>query len=132
MEEVLKFLHENSPFYFATVDGTTPKVRPLGLCVEHDGKIYFGIGTFKQAFKQLLSNPQAEICTTNKNREWIRLHGIVVMDDNDAVLEKVFLAMPSLKDMYNEETGRKLGLFYLKDAVAEIADMKGGVKEIKL
>lgn len=132
MEEVLKFLHENSPFYFATVDETTPKVRPLGLCLEHDGKIYFGIGTFKQAFKQLLANTQVEICTTNKNSEWIRLHGTVVMDDNDAVLEKVFVAMPSLKDMYNEETGRKLGLFYLKDAVAEIADMKGGFKEIKL
>lgn len=131
MEEVLSFLQENSPFYLASVDGTTPKVRPLGFCMNVDGKIYFGIGTFKPSFAQLTANPEVEISTTSKEMEWLRLRGTAVFDDSDAVTAQAFTAMPHLKSMYNEENGRKLGLFYLQDAVAEIADMKGGFREIK-
>ncbi|MBC3805309.1 pyridoxamine 5-phosphate oxidase [Acetobacterium fimetarium] len=131
MEEVLSFLQENSPFYLASVDGTTPKVRPLGFCMGVDGKIYFGIGTFKPSYAQLTANAAVEISTTSKTMEWIRLRGTAVFDESAAVTAKAFEVMPNLKAMYNEETGRTLGLFYLKDAVAEIADMKGGFKEIK-
>lgn len=131
MEEVLSFLQENSPFYLASVDGTTPKVRPLGFCMSVDGKIYFGIGTFKPSFAQLTANPEVEISTTSKAMEWLRLRGTAVFDDSDAVTAQAFAVMPHLKSMYNEENGRKLGLFYLQNAVAEIADMKGGFREIK-
>ncbi|TEB07134.1 hypothetical protein Psch_00677 [Pelotomaculum schinkii] len=31
MEEVLKFLSENNPFYFATVDGAKPKSKAVWL-----------------------------------------------------------------------------------------------------
>ena len=131
MEEVLSFLQGNSPFYLASVDGATPKVRPLGFCMGVDGKIYFGIGTFKPSYAQLTANAAVEISTTSKTMEWIRLRGTAVFDESAAVTAKAFEVMPNLKAMYNEETGRTLGLFYLKDAVAEIADMKGGFKEIK-
>jgi uncharacterized pyridoxamine 5'-phosphate oxidase family protein len=40
--------------------------------------------------------------------------------------------MPRLKDMYNEKTGQMLGLFYLEEATAEIADMTGNFKKISL
>jgi uncharacterized pyridoxamine 5'-phosphate oxidase family protein len=40
--------------------------------------------------------------------------------------------MPRLKNMYNEETGNKLGIFYLEEAAAEIADMAGNFKKISL
>lgn len=39
MEEVLKFLTENTPFYVATVDGDTPKVRPFGFVMNYEGKL---------------------------------------------------------------------------------------------
>ncbi|MBC3887347.1 pyridoxamine 5-phosphate oxidase [Acetobacterium paludosum] len=131
MEEVLSFLKENGPFYLASVEGTTPKVRPLGFCMSFEGKIYFGIGTFKPSYAQLIANPEVEISTTNKKMEWLRLRGAAVFDDSEAIAQQAFEVMPHLKSMYNEENGRKLGLFYLKNAVAEIADMKGGFKEIK-
>jgi uncharacterized pyridoxamine 5'-phosphate oxidase family protein len=99
--------------------------------MEIDGRLYFGIGTFKPSYAQLNANPEIEISTTSKQMEWIRLRGIAVFDESDAVAAKAFEVMPALKSMYNEETGRTLGLFYLKDAVAEIADMKGGFKELK-
>jgi len=40
--------------------------------------------------------------------------------------------MPHLKKTYYEENGMKLGLVYIKDAVAEFADMKGNFEQMQL
>lgn len=58
MKEILEFLSENPLFYFATVDGDEPKVRPFGFHVEYEGKLYFGIDSQKETFKQLKANPK--------------------------------------------------------------------------
>jgi uncharacterized pyridoxamine 5'-phosphate oxidase family protein len=57
LEEVLQFLTDNKPFYFATIDGNKPKVRPLGFFMNYENKLYFGIGKHKQAYQQILANP---------------------------------------------------------------------------
>jgi hypothetical protein len=44
-------------FYFATVDGNKPKCRPLGFQILHEDKIYFGVGDFKEVYKQIKANP---------------------------------------------------------------------------
>jgi uncharacterized pyridoxamine 5'-phosphate oxidase family protein len=38
------FIKENPTFYFATVDGDKPKVRPFGFFIKFNGKLYFGMG----------------------------------------------------------------------------------------
>ena len=125
MEKILKFLGENSPFYFTTVDGDKPRIRPLGFVMEYEGKLYFGIGKQKQAYAQLQVNPNVEICTTNKDSQWIRIKGVAVMDDRPEVTAKAFEVMPFLTNLYNEKTGNVLGMLYIDQMDAEIADMKG-------
>jgi uncharacterized pyridoxamine 5'-phosphate oxidase family protein len=132
MEEVLNFLTANRTFYFATVDGDKPKVRPLGFFMNFEGKLYFGIGKHKQSYRQIKVNPYVEICTASPEGQWIRINGKVVFDEKPETLEKAFATMPLLKDMYNEKTGQKLGLFYLEEATAELADMTGNFKKIAL
>lgn len=132
MEEVLKFLTENHTFYFATVDGNKPKVRPLGFFMDYENKLYFGIGKHKQSYQQIQANPYVEISTASPKGEWIRINGKVAFDERKELLEKVFATMPRLKELYNEKTGHTLGLFYLEEATAEIADMTGGFKKISL
>ena len=61
MEKILEFLAENHVFYFATVDGDKPRVRPLGFVMNYEGKLYFGIGKHKASYKQLQANPNVEI-----------------------------------------------------------------------
>lgn len=132
MEEVLKLLAEAQTFYFATVDENKPRVRPLGFFMEHDSRLYFAIGKHKEAYKQLTVNPYTEISTTNSKGEWIRIRGRVVFDDSQEVSEKAFQKEPFLKKLYNEKTGWVLGLMYLEEAEAEIADTKGAFQQIKL
>jgi uncharacterized pyridoxamine 5'-phosphate oxidase family protein len=132
MDKVINFLKENRTFYFATVDGDKPKVRPFGFCMEYNGKLYFGMGKHKQVYKQLEKNPNVEVCTADAKGQWIRISGVAVFDDSEEVNTKAFETMPMLKNIYNEKTGFKIGIIYLKDAVAEIADMKGSFEKINL
>ncbi|NLO47467.1 MAG: NimC/NimA family protein [Clostridiales bacterium] len=123
--DALQFLRECGTFYYATCDGDKPRVRPFGFLMEFEGKIYFGMGKHKQSFKQTIDNPNFEICAANAKGQWIRIRGTAVLDDRDVVMDKVFETAPYLKNLYNDETGNVLGNFYIKDAVAEIADMAG-------
>lgn len=131
MEKILKFLAENPIFYFASVDGDKPRVRPFGFHMEYEGKLYFGMGKHKESYRQVSANPNVEICTASANGSWIRIRGTAVFDERPAVLAKVFETMPQLAKMYNEKTGQSLGNFYIKDGEAEIADMKGNFEKIK-
>lgn len=130
MEKILNFLKENPTFYFATVDGDKPKVRPFGFFMEHNGKLYFGMGNHKKSYKQLIENPNVEISTTNAKGEWIRISGVAVFDDSEETMTKAFETMPMLKNIYNEETGLTLANLYLKNGVAEFADMQGNFESV--
>ncbi len=57
MSKVNEFLSETGVFFMATVDGNQPKLRPLGAHMEVDGKIIFGVGDFKNVYKQMVANP---------------------------------------------------------------------------
>ena len=49
MEELMNFLKENPTFYFATVDGYLPRVRPFGFAMVYRDRLYFAIGKHKAA-----------------------------------------------------------------------------------
>jgi len=130
LEKVLSFLKENSVFYYATVDGDKPRVRPFGFFMEYEGKLYFGMGKHKQSYAQTIINPNVEISTANSKGQWIRIRGTAVFDERQEVMDKAFETLPVLKTLYNEKTGQTLGNFYIKDGVAEIADMNGTFESI--
>lgn len=129
MKKVINFLKENPIFYIATVDGNKPKVRPFGFAMEYNGKLYFGTAKEKQTCKQLLANPNVELCTFGKG-QWIRISGIAVLDDSEETISKTFDTNPELKQFLNPETGLTPAMFYIKDGVAEIANMNGNVEKI--
>jgi uncharacterized pyridoxamine 5'-phosphate oxidase family protein len=124
--EVFDFLKDNAPFYLASIKGNTPKLRPLGLVLDTDGKIYFGVGDQKEVYRQIVDNPNVEIATTNKEGNWIRISGTVVFDENPALFEKAADSFPPLKEMYTSG-GPKLGIFYLKNATALFLGHKGEI-----
>lgn len=125
MERVIRFLTENSPFYLATINAGKPRLRPLGFACLHDGKLYFGVGKHKDVYKQVAATPAVEICAANPRSEWIRIHGNAVLDDNPAVLASAFEALPMLKDIYNETTGKQIGFFHIGDIQVEFKDVMG-------
>lgn len=121
VEKVNKFLDEAKTFYFLTTDGNQPKGRPFGFHLLDDGKLYFGCGTFKNVFSQLTKNPKVEVLAV-MGSEFLRYDGKVKIVKDEALLEKVRIALPQIMDLY-DKNGWEMGLFYLEDGHAEIRDM---------
>lgn len=122
--EINDYLSECGVFYFATVDGDKPVVRPLGFKMMVDDVMYFGVATHKDVYKQLTANPNVYICAckpdaaTNPNGSgWIRVSAKAVRDDDPALVEACWQTMPELKGLY-ENLGWTMGIFHLEEGTA--------------
>ncbi len=131
MHEVLQFLKDNPTFYFATVEGNVPKVRPFGFAMEYEGKLYFGTSNRKDVYKQLKANPHFEISTTSKDGEWLRLSGTAVFHTTRQTKQAALEVMPTLSKMYSVDDDI-FELFYIENAVATFRDTKGTSKTVNL
>ncbi len=127
MSKIGEFLKEAGVFFLATNDGDQPKLRPLGAFLDKDGKVIFGVGDFKDVYKQLLANPKCEIAACKKDGHWLRYTGKAVFETDGSYAEEMIKAA-HLERIYNETTGNKLMAFHLEDAKAvDIAIMGEGV-----
>lgn len=124
---IVAFLKTSGPYYFATCDGSQARVRPIGIFVEHDSKLWFHVGKHKDSYRQLQQYPKIEISATAQNGDWIRITGTAVPQFAKEVDDAAFNHTPSLRKIYNEKTGRTLGHFYIKNGVAEISKRDGKV-----
>lgn len=125
MSKVNDFLKEAGVFFLATVDGDQPKLRPLGLHMEVDGKVLFGIGDFKAVYRQLTVNPRCEIVAAKQDGHWLRYTGKAVFETDPKYAEAALDSAPHLKNIYNEQTGNKMMMFHLEDATAVDIAMMG-------
>jgi uncharacterized pyridoxamine 5'-phosphate oxidase family protein len=125
MSKINDYLNETGVFFLATEDGNQPKIRPLGAHLEMDNKVLFGIGDFKEVYKQMQANPLVEIVACKQDGHWMRYTGKAVFETDGKYAEAMLDAMPNLRNIYNEETGNKLGMFHLEDATAVDIPMMG-------
>lgn len=126
MNKIYAFLKEAGVFYLATVDGDRPRLRPLGAVLEADGKVIFGVGDFKDVYRQMLKNPNVEIVACKKDGHWLRYSGKAVFESDESYAAKMIRDV-GLEAIYNAETGNKLMCFHLEDAAAvDIAVMGPG------
>lgn len=117
VNDVLQFLDEAGVFFLATEEGDQAKCRPLGFKMVKDGHLCFGVGTHKNVYKQLLTNPKCEITACVKDH-WIRITGRAVPVKDPAYMAKAEEILPMLKDIYNEKSGLTMGIFYVKGTAA--------------
>jgi uncharacterized pyridoxamine 5'-phosphate oxidase family protein len=118
MSKINDFLNEAGVFFLATENGKQPKIRPLGAHLEMDDKVLFGVGDFKDVYRQLLDNPQVEIVACKQDGHWLRYTGTAVFETDGKYAEAMLDAAPNLRTIYNEETGHKLAVFHLEQATA--------------
>ena len=121
VEKVNAFLDKAKVFYFLTTDGDQPKGRPFGFHLLVGDRLYFGAGTFKKCFSQLLKNPKVEILALAES-EFMRYDGVATVVRDEALMAKVRQAMPQIMAMY-DKNGWEMGLFYLEKGHAEIRGM---------
>ena len=128
MSKINDFLTEAGVFFLATCDGDQPKLRPLGAHLEMDGKVVFGVGDFKDVYREMVADPKVEIVACRPDGHWMRYTGTAVFEDDYKYAEAILDMIPDLKNVYNEQTGNKMMCFHLEDATAvEITVMGPGV-----
>ena len=127
MSKINDFLSDAGVFFMATVDGDKPRVRPLGAHMEMDGKVIFGVGDFKNVYKQMVANPLVEIVACKQDGHWMRYSGKAVFEADQKYAEAMLDGAPHLRNIYNDQTGNKMMCFHLEDATAlDIAVMGDG------
>jgi uncharacterized pyridoxamine 5'-phosphate oxidase family protein len=114
-------------FFLATADGEQPKLRPLGAHHVVDGKVWLGVGEFKNVYRQLAANPKCEVVALQPDGgKWLRWTGRAVFAEGAERerLEEIFLdAMPGLRAIYDKSPGKRMMCFTLADARAELVTM---------
>lgn len=124
MKEVINFLAEAKIFYLATTEGDQPRVRAMGFFMEYEGKLSFCTSNEKKMYKQLVANPNVEICCIDSKLNTLRITGKVFFNTSEQSQRKALEVMPELKNFYAVNDG-KFEIFYLTEAQAICQSMSG-------
>ena len=128
MDVIDEYLGKAGVFTLGTCDGNKPRMRVLGLKVRLDGGIFFAVGTFKDVYKQLRTNPNCEILASVDDG-FLRWDGKAVFVEDPRFMPIVANMMPDLVKMY-DEMGWKLAFFTLQDDTAEIVNVSNQKKKL--
>ncbi len=118
METINSYLDRAGSFVLATTDGDQPRMRVLGFKTVLDGKIYFGIGTFKDVYAQLQKQPKCEILAFD-GEDFVRWDGKAVFSNDQRLAMAAGAAMPEVIQAYIDN-GWNMGFFTLEEGSAEI------------
>ncbi|HJA41143.1 MAG TPA: pyridoxamine 5'-phosphate oxidase family protein [Firmicutes bacterium] len=130
IEKVENYLKECPVFFLTTVDGNKPKCRPIAFHMLSNDKIYFGIGSFKEVYKQMQNHPYIELCA-QKDTGFLRYYGKAVFEADDTIANMVLSHTPAMQKIYNEQTGYQLKIFHLENATAEFRSQLGVEEKIE-
>lgn len=131
MKQVLDFLSKAGVFYLATTEGDQPHVRPIGFVMECGGKLAFMTDNRKSMYKQLVANPNVELCCYDGQGNTLRIRGKAVFSTSEETQKKALEVMPSLGGMYAVGDGI-FEIYYFDEAKAVCSSMSGESQELPL
>ena len=94
-EEMIAFMNANPVMQLATVEGDKPRVRAILLFKADEKGIIFHTANTKDLYKQLMKNPNVEICFNSPDTQ-LRVTGVAHVDDDLKLREEIF-AHPTRK-----------------------------------
>jgi pyridoxamine 5'-phosphate oxidase len=114
-KEILDFLNANPTCYLATVEGNEPHVRAIGMVKADEDGIIIETGTFKDMYKQMVANPNVELCFYNaQDGVQIRVSGAVEPVDDIELKKEIVVQRPFLKERIAKGGYEAMGVFRLK------------------
>lgn len=106
MNKIVEELKKVKVFYFATVEGDKPRVRPFSSVAEFEGKAYLCSGKQKEVFRQLAENPNVELCGMYDGGTWLRVSATLVEDDRIEAQQAVLDDPSGPSQLYSAGDGR--------------------------
>ncbi|MGD9118686.1 MAG: pyridoxamine 5'-phosphate oxidase family protein [Dehalococcoidia bacterium] len=114
-KEILDFLNANRDCFLATVEGDKPHVRAIGMVKADEDGIIIETATFKDVYKQMVANPNVELCFYNaKEGTQIRVSGAVEPVDDIELKKEIVVMRPFLKERIAKGGYEVMGVFRLK------------------
>jgi pyridoxamine 5'-phosphate oxidase len=97
------------------VEGDKPHVRAIGMVKANEDGIIIETATFKDVYKQMVANPNVELCFYNaKEGTQIRVSGAVEPVDDIELKKEIVVQRPFLKERIAKGGYEVMGVFRLK------------------
>jgi pyridoxamine 5'-phosphate oxidase len=122
-KEILDFINKNPIAYMGTVDGDKPHVRAMGTFRADENGIIFSMQSPKDVYKQLLKNPETELCYFAEGVQ-VRVSGRMEQLTDKALREAIVEKRPFYKPGVEKQGLDYVGAFVLKHGKATVLDMK--------
>jgi pyridoxamine 5'-phosphate oxidase len=122
-KEILDFIKANPMVCMATVEGNKPHARGMETFRADENGLIFYTGTSKDIYKQLVKNPEVELCYI-KELEQVRISGKIELVDNLKIKKEIVEARPFLKPLVEQQGYETLGVMRLKKGKATTWSMK--------
>ena len=88
-EEIYELINSHPVFHLATMDGDQPRVRGMLLFRADSNGIVFHTASTKDVYKQIMSNPKAEMGFSWGDIQ-IRVTGVLEQNDDPKLREEIF------------------------------------------
>jgi pyridoxamine 5'-phosphate oxidase len=123
-KEILDFITKHPTAYMATVEGDKPHVRAMGTYRADEKGIIFSMQSPKDVYKQLVKNPEVELCYYADGVQ-LRVSGRMEQVTDMALKEEIVEKRQFYKPGVEEQGWDYVGAFILKNGKATVLDMKG-------
>jgi pyridoxamine 5'-phosphate oxidase len=87
--EILAALNANPACYMATGEGKKPHVRGMGMVKADENGIIFQCWKIKDLHKQVVANPEVELCFNTKDGKQIRVSGRIEIVEDLAMKKEI-------------------------------------------
>jgi uncharacterized pyridoxamine 5'-phosphate oxidase family protein len=123
-KEILDFITKNPIVYMATVEGKKPHVRAMRTYRADENGIIFSMQAVKDVYKQLVKNPETELCYYANDIQ-VRVSGQMQSITDIALKKEITEKRPFYKPGVEKEGWDYVGVFKVKNGKATVLDMKG-------
>jgi pyridoxamine 5'-phosphate oxidase len=123
-KEILEFITKNPIAFVATAEGKKPHVRAFGTYRADENGIIFSMQSDKDVYKQIVNNPETEICYYADGVQ-IRVSGQMEPITDIELKKEILEKRPFYKPGVEKNGWDYVGAFKVKNAKATVMDMKG-------
>lgn len=121
-KDCINFANKVKDCAMATVEGSQPRVRMMGLWFADETGFYFQAWDFKGVYKQLKENPAVEFCFFNRSKEnpydVMRVRGEVEFLEDIELKRKVLEDRPFLRKLGAKNDDPRIVVFRISHGEA--------------
>ena len=117
--EIMAFMKANPNCCVASVEGSKPRTRVLTMYRADDNGIILQSYKWKNLYKQLIKNPEVEICFCDMNKfTEVRVSGRMEIVEDPALTKEIIEARPFVKPVLEQMGYATIAVYRLKKGEA--------------